>query len=201
MRFSSLLFLIFVGITCVLAAILPPIFVRESIETVYTKEDITSQLGIGEAIATIDLNGSDARLSVTTEESLTAVEISVPASDYTFNAETGTLTLNADFSGHINIKMPQSSLLSVTGVTPDASIYITGIDTPILTLDAMPGIFNIERSVINTLVIGGATACDTDKKGQITVSGNSDIDAIVTASAEQHSLVVITSRVGTSVTL
>ncbi|MDE7236556.1 MAG: hypothetical protein K2N66_01885, partial [Paramuribaculum sp.] len=181
--------------------ILPPIFVRESIETVYTKEDITSQLGLGEAIATIDLNGSDARLSVTTEESLTAVEISVPASDYIFNAETGTLTLNADFSGHINIKMPQSSLLSVTGVTPDASVYITGIDTPILTLDAMPGIFNIERSVINTLVIGGATACDTDKKGQITVSGNSDIDAIVTASDEQPSLVVITSRVGTSVTL
>ncbi|MDE7152584.1 MAG: hypothetical protein K2O27_10045, partial [Candidatus Amulumruptor sp.] len=68
-------------------------------------------------------------------------------------------------------------------------------------LDAMPGIFNIERSVINTLVIGGATASDTDKKGQITVSDNSDIDAIVTASDEQPSLVVITSRVGTSVTL
>lgn len=200
MRLSSLLFLIFVGITCVLAAIVPPTLIHGAIQNEPVK-DPTSRLEIDQTIASIDLNGASLPLSIEIVDSLQAPEISIPASDYTFDAETGALTLNEGCSGHISIRMPQSALLSVVGVTPDASIYLAGIDTPILALDAMPGILNIDRSVINTLVIGGEIAADSDKSCHITLTDNSDIDAIVTASDEQPSMLVNASRVGTSVTL
>lgn len=200
MRLSSLLFIIFVGITCVLAAIVPQTVISESIST-EPMDDPTSKLGIDQTIASIDLNGTGIPVSIEIVDSITDPEISVPASDYSFDAETGTLTLNDDCSGHISIRMPQSSLLSVAGVTPESSLYITGVDTPILALNAMPGILNIDRSVINTLVIGGEIAAETDKSCHITLSDNSDIDAIVTASDKQPSLFVNASRVGTTVTL
>lgn len=200
MRLSSLLFIIFVGITCVLAAIVPQTVICESIST-EPMDDPTSKLGIDQTIASIDLNGTGIPVSIEIVDSITATEISVPASDYSFDAETGTLTLNDDCSGHISIRMPQSSLLSIAGVTPESSLYLTGVDTPILALNAMPGNLNIDRSIINTLVIGGEIAAETDKSCHITLSDNSDIDAIVTASDKQPSLFVNASRVGTTVTL